>query len=54
MAQPVAVTNTSPVIALVGVGQLQLFDARFEQVLVPFEVWGELVDKPGASEPPTA
>lgn len=51
MAQPVAVTNTSPVIALAGVGQLHLFDALFERVLVPFEVWGELVDKPGAPEP---
>ncbi len=51
MARPIAVTNTSPIITLAGIGQLQLFDALFERVFVPFEVWAELDDKPGASEP---
>jgi predicted nucleic acid-binding protein len=46
-----AVTNTSPVIALVGVGELRLLDALFASVIVPFEVWDELSDKPGATEP---
>lgn len=51
MAKPFAVTNTSPVIALFGLGELRLFDSLFEQVIVPFEVWEELADKAGALEP---
>ena len=51
MADPVAVTNTSPVIALVGIGQLALLDSLFDRVVVPFEVWDELSAKPGAPEP---
>jgi predicted nucleic acid-binding protein len=51
VAHPVAVTNTTPIIALVGVGELRLLDALFERVVVPFEVWDELTDKPGAPEP---
>jgi len=51
VANPVAVTNTSPVIALVGIGELQLLDALFETIFVPLEVWDELIDKPGAPEP---
>lgn len=51
MAHPVAVTNTSPVIALAGIGELRLYEALFDRVLVPFDVWDELVDKPGAPEP---
>jgi hypothetical protein len=47
----VAVTNTTPVITLAGVGELRLLDALFERVLVPFEVWRELTDKAGATEP---
>jgi predicted nucleic acid-binding protein len=52
LAQPIAVTNTSPVIALVGIGELRLLDALFERIVVPFEVWDELTDKAGAPEPP--
>ncbi len=51
MANAIAVTNTSPVIALVGIGELRLVDALFERVFVPIEVWDELIDKPGAPEP---
>jgi predicted nucleic acid-binding protein len=51
VAQPVAVTNTSPIIALVGVGELRVLGALFASIVVPFEVWQELVDKPGAPEP---
>jgi predicted nucleic acid-binding protein len=48
---PFAVTNTSPIIALAGVAQLGLLGALFERLMVPFGVWYELVDKPGAHEP---
>lgn len=51
MAQYVAVTNTSPIIALVGAGQLPLLEALFSQVNVPFAVWDELIAKPEAPEP---
>lgn len=51
MADAIAVTNTSPVIALVGIGELRLLDALFETVFVPIEVWDELMDKPGSPEP---
>jgi predicted nucleic acid-binding protein len=47
----VAVTNTSPVIALAGVGRLDLLGSLFERLIIPFEVWRELTDKPGAAEP---
>lgn len=53
MAKPIAVTNTSPIIALVGVGELRLLDSLFDRILVPMAVWDELVDKPGAPEPET-
>jgi predicted nucleic acid-binding protein len=43
VVRPVAVTNTSPIIALVGVGRLDLFGVLFERVIVPFEVWSELI-----------
>jgi uncharacterized protein len=49
--QPVAVTNTSPIISLAGVGELRLVEALFARIVVPFEVWYELNDKPGAPEP---
>jgi len=52
IVRPVAVTNTSPIIALVGVGRLDLFGVLFERVIVPFEVWSELTDKSNAAEPP--
>lgn len=51
MAEAVAVTNTSPVIALASIGQLRLFDVLFDRIVVPLAVWGELTDKPGAPEP---
>ena len=51
MADRVAVTNTSPVIALAVVDALPLLDALFDRVIVPPEVWEELLDKPGATEP---
>jgi len=51
VAKPHAVTNTSPIIALVGIGELRLLDALFDRVVVPFEVWTELIDKVGAPEP---
>jgi len=47
----IAVTNTSPVIALAGVGLVSLLQELFDKVIVPFAVWDELVDKPGAPEP---
>jgi predicted nucleic acid-binding protein len=50
VVQPLAVTNTSPVIALVGIGELRLLDALFDRVVVPFEAWDELIDKPEAPE----
>lgn len=50
MDRPNAVTN-SPVIALVGVGELRVLDALFERLVVLFEVWEELTDKAGAQEP---
>ncbi len=50
MAELRAVADTSPIIALVGLGELRLLDALFEQVAVPFEVWEELAEKPGAPE----
>lgn len=49
--RPFAVTNTTPIISLVGIGQLGLLDDLFERVVVPFAVWTELADKPGAPEP---
>ena len=52
MAKRIAITNTSPVIALVGAGALSLLDCLFEHLLVPFEVWEELIAKPDAPEPP--
>jgi predicted nucleic acid-binding protein len=51
IGRSVAVTNTSPVIALVGVGRLDLLGSMFERVVVPFEVWSELTDMPNATEP---
>ncbi|MCC6527475.1 MAG: DUF3368 domain-containing protein [Polyangiaceae bacterium] len=51
MAGRIAVTNTSPLIALVGLDELRLLPALFEHIVVPFEVWEELVAKPGAPEP---
>jgi predicted nucleic acid-binding protein len=51
VANPIAVTNTSPVIALVAAGELQLLDELFERICVPMEVWSELADKHGALEP---
>ena len=47
----VAVTNTTPVVALVGVGEQHLLEELFERVVVPADVWTELEDKPGAPEP---
>jgi predicted nucleic acid-binding protein len=49
--RPVAVTNTTPVIALHGVGLLDLLGALFATVVVPFDVWDDLRGKPDASEP---
>lgn len=46
-----AVTNTTPVVALVGAGEQRLFDELFDRVVVPFDVWMELTDKQGAPEP---
>jgi predicted nucleic acid-binding protein len=51
VANPIAVTNTSPVIALAGIGHLHLLEALFDKLFVPFEVWDELTDKPNAPEP---
>ena len=51
MANPIAVTNTSPVIALVSIGHLHLLDELFDRIVVPPAVWAELIDKPGAPEP---
>ncbi len=48
---PLAVTDTSPLILLAGIGKLDLLERLFEQVLVPYEVFEELVYKPDASEP---
>lgn len=47
----VAVTNTSPIIWLAAIGQLNLLEEFFELVVVPMEVWEELNDLPGAPEP---
>jgi uncharacterized protein len=51
VGRSVAVTNTSPVIALAGVGRLDLLGSMFERVIVPFDVWSELTDMPDATEP---
>lgn len=53
MASPglVAVTNTTPIVALVAVGEERLFDELFDRVIVPLDVWMELADKQGAPEP---
>jgi predicted nucleic acid-binding protein len=51
VANAVAVTNTSPVIALVSIGHFPLLDALFAKVVVSPVVWSELIDKPGAPEP---
>lgn len=48
--RPFAVTNTTPIISLVGIGQLGLLDDLFERVVVPLAVWTELADKAGAPE----
>lgn len=48
---PFAVTNTTPIVSLGGIGQLGLLEDLFEKVVVPFAVWLELADKPGATEP---
>jgi len=49
--RPTAVTNTSPIIALAGVDHLSLLAELFEKLIVPLDVWAELIDKPGAPEP---
>jgi predicted nucleic acid-binding protein len=49
--RPVAVTDTSPIVALAGIGQLHLLEQLFDSILVPSTVWGELTDKPDAAEP---
>jgi uncharacterized protein len=49
-SRPVAITNTSPVSALVGVGHLDLLAALFAKVIVPLEVWDELRRGPDAAE----
>jgi predicted nucleic acid-binding protein len=51
VAKPIAVTDTSPIIALASVGHLRLLDDLFEELVVPFEVWDELRDKADAIEP---
>jgi predicted nucleic acid-binding protein len=48
---PIAVTNTTPLIGLAAVGCTTLLDQLFAQIFVPFEVWGELIHKTGAPEP---
>lgn len=48
--RPFAVTNTTPIISLVGIGQLGLLDDLFERVVVPLAVWTELADKAGAPD----
>lgn len=50
MAELHAVADTSPIIALVGLGELRLLDALFARIIVPFAVWEELADKSGAPE----
>ena len=52
MANPLAVTNTSPVIALTCLSHLDLLCQLYRAVLVPFAVWNELSAKKNASEPP--
>lgn len=51
MAKVVAVTNTTPVIALVHAEQLRLLDSLFSRLLVPLEVWEELTAQSSAREP---
>lgn len=51
MAKVVAVTNTTPIIALVHAEQLRLLDSLFSRLLVPLEVWEELIAKSSAREP---
>jgi uncharacterized protein len=41
-SRPVAVTNTSPVSALAGVGHLHLLESLFARLCIPLEVWEEL------------
>lgn len=38
VGRPVAVINTSPVIALAGVGRLDVIGSMSERVIVPFDV----------------
>jgi uncharacterized protein len=45
-ARPVAVTNTSPVSALAGIGHLDLFASLFAKLMIPLEVWEELCAAP--------
>lgn len=47
----VAVSNTTPIISLAGIGQLRLLDAMFARSVVPVEVWTELTALPDAPEP---
>lgn len=47
----VAVVDTGPIIALVASGELRILEKLFSQVVVPLDVWAELVHKPGAPEP---
>jgi predicted nucleic acid-binding protein len=47
----VAVTNTTPLIALAGIEQLALLDRLFDRIVVPIEVWTELTAIPDATEP---
>ena len=48
VTQVVAVTNTSPLIALAAVGEVPLFDELFDTLVVPLPVWAELSAQPGA------
>lgn len=47
----IAVTDTSPIIALVSAGVLQVLDELFAQVFVPMSVWQELTVYPKSAEP---
>ncbi len=54
MARIVGVVNSTPLIALSMIGQLELLHALFDEVLIPASVYGEVVlqgrGRPGARE----
>jgi hypothetical protein len=48
---PLAVADTTPLIALHAVSLLEVLAARFREVWIPLTVWAELTALPGAVEP---